>query len=50
MSPLFINMLKERVQDLLDDAFEERPDLFLIDLTVGGSNDIKVLIDVRFRL
>lgn len=44
-SPLFINMLQERVEDLLDEAFESREDLFLIDLKVGGSNDIKVVID-----
>ncbi|WP_438961480.1 ribosome assembly cofactor RimP [Nonlabens sp.] len=38
-------MLKEKVQDLLDDAFEERPDLFLMDMTIDGSNEIKVIID-----
>jgi ribosome maturation factor RimP len=38
-------MLQERVEDLLDEAFESREDLFLIDLKVGGSNDIKVVID-----
>lgn len=45
LSPLFINMLKEIVEDLLQAAFDERPDLFLIDFTMGGSNDIKVIID-----
>lgn len=38
-------MLKDTVQDLLDDAFEERPDLFLMEMTIDGSNDIKVIID-----
>ncbi len=45
LSPLFINMLKEKVEDLLQAAFDERPDLFLISFTMGGSNDIKVVID-----
>jgi ribosome maturation factor RimP len=38
-------MLKERVQELLDRAFEERNDLFLIDYKIGGANDIYVIID-----
>ncbi|GAK76685.1 MULTISPECIES: ribosome assembly cofactor RimP [Nonlabens] len=38
-------MLKDTVQDLLDDAFEERPDLFLMEMTIDGGNDIKVIID-----
>jgi len=38
-------MLKEKVQDLLDDAFEERPDLFLMEMIVDGANEIKVIID-----
>ncbi len=38
-------MLKEKVQDLLDDAFEERPDLFLMDMSIDGANEIKVIID-----
>ncbi len=38
-------MLKDTLQDLLDDAFEERPDLFLMEMTIDGSNDIKVIID-----
>ncbi|EAS20408.1 conserved hypothetical protein [Flavobacteria bacterium BBFL7] len=38
-------MLKETVQDLLDDAFEERPDLFLMEMSIDGANEIKVIID-----
>jgi ribosome maturation factor RimP len=38
-------MLKERVQELLNDAFTERPDLFLIDFKMGTANDINVVID-----
>ncbi|MGB3591857.1 MAG: ribosome assembly cofactor RimP [Nonlabens sp.] len=38
-------MLKERVDDLLSQAFEERQDLFLIDCTIGSANNINVVID-----
>lgn len=38
-------MLKERVQELLDEAFSERPDLFLISYKMGSANDIHVTID-----
>ncbi len=38
-------MLKERVEELLDEAFAERKDLFLIDFKVGSGNDIHVVID-----
>ncbi|WP_124978847.1 ribosome assembly cofactor RimP [Nonlabens xiamenensis] len=38
-------MLKERVDQLLEEAFEERPDLFLISCNIGPANDIKVVID-----
>jgi ribosome maturation factor RimP len=38
-------MLKERVQELLDLAFAERPDLFLIEFKMGSSNDINITID-----
>jgi ribosome maturation factor RimP len=44
-SPLFISMLKEKVEELLKEAFEERPDLFLIDFKMGSGNEIKVIID-----
>jgi ribosome maturation factor RimP len=38
-------MLKEKVEKLLNEAFEERPDLFLIDFKMGAGNEIKVIID-----
>ncbi|MGB5982724.1 MAG: ribosome assembly cofactor RimP [Nonlabens sp.] len=38
-------MLKDKVQELLDSAFEERSDLFLIDFKIGSANDIHVTID-----
>jgi len=45
-SPLFIlKKLQKVVQELLDKGFEEREDLFLINLSVSGANHIKVIID-----
>ncbi|TWO32184.1 ribosome assembly cofactor RimP [Seonamhaeicola sediminis] len=38
-------MFKTTVENLLNDALEERPDLFLIDFSVQGDNQIKVVID-----
>lgn len=38
-------MLKERVKELLDEAFEEYNSLFLIDFTITGANEIRVIID-----
>jgi len=38
-------MFKEKVKSLLDKALEEHPSLFLIDFTVGGNNNIKVILD-----
>ncbi|WP_224487661.1 ribosome assembly cofactor RimP [Robertkochia flava] len=38
-------MLKERVEELLNEVFEEREDLFLIDLKVTPDNKILVVID-----
>jgi len=38
-------MLKERVKELLDEAFEEYNSLFLIDFTIKGANEIRVVID-----
>lgn len=38
-------MLLKVVQELLNKGFEEREDLYLIDLTISGSNHIKVIID-----
>ena len=45
-SPLFIlKMLEDKVKDLLEKALKERPDLFLIDLSVLDDNQIRVVID-----
>ncbi len=45
-SPLFIlKMLEEKVKDLLEKALKERPDLFLIDLSILDDNQIRVVID-----
>ncbi|MEW2920181.1 ribosome assembly cofactor RimP [Muricauda sp. ANG21] len=38
-------MFKEKVKSLLDKALEEHPSLFLIDFTVGGDNNIRVILD-----
>ena len=38
-------MLKEIVQNLLDDALEESKKLFLIDFQIDSNNNIKVIID-----
>ncbi|WP_026754046.1 ribosome assembly cofactor RimP [Sediminibacter sp. Hel_I_10] len=38
-------MFKETVKNLLNNALDERPDLFLIDFEVQGDNAIKVIID-----
>ncbi len=38
-------MLKERVKELLNEAFEEYNSLFLIDFTIKGNNEIRVIID-----
>ncbi|AZQ42920.1 ribosome assembly cofactor RimP [Nonlabens ponticola] len=37
--------MEKRVRELLDAAFEERPDLFLISLDIASGNIIKVVID-----
>ena len=47
-SPLFLyqqQMLKDRVEELLNEAFAEREDLFLIDMKVTPDNRINVVID-----
>ena len=45
-SPLFIlKMLEEKVKELLDTYFQSRSDIFLIDLSVSDTNNIKVIID-----
>ena len=38
-------MFKDIVEDLLEKALEERPDLFLIDFFVLDDNQIKIIID-----
>ena len=38
-------MLEEKVSQLLQKALEQRPSLFLIDLTVSKDNSIKVVLD-----
>ncbi|SFN52904.1 ribosome maturation factor RimP [Bizionia echini] len=38
-------MLKKTVETLLNNALEEREDLFLIDFTMGADNAISVIID-----
>ena len=36
---------KEKVEALVQEALEENPSLFLIDLTIGGDNSIRILLD-----
>jgi len=38
-------MFQEKVRELLNDCFEERQDLFLLDLSISNNNAIKVVID-----
>ncbi|WP_350284932.1 ribosome assembly cofactor RimP [uncultured Croceitalea sp.] len=38
-------MFKEKVTGLLQEALEQRKDLFLIDFSVGADNRIKVVLD-----
>jgi len=47
MSPLFINMIcKKRVIELIDERFKELDNgLFLVDISISKSNNIKVEID-----
>jgi len=45
-SPLFIPMtFREKVTALLDKALEEKPSLFLIDLSISDANKITVTLD-----
>lgn len=46
-SPLFLyqKMFKKIVEDLLQNALNERQDLFLIDFSVSADNAIKIVID-----
>ncbi len=39
-------MFKNTVKNLLDTALIERPDLFLIDFSIGADNHIKLLLMV----
>jgi ribosome maturation factor RimP len=41
----YTNMFKNKVEDLLKVALDERQDLFLISWTVGADNAIKIVID-----
>ena len=36
---------KEKIETLVQEALVENPSLFLIDLTIGGDNSIRVLLD-----
>ena len=38
-------MFKDKVKELVNNALEQRPDLFLLDLKVSESNAITVIID-----
>ncbi len=38
-------MFKERVEELLHEALQGRPDLFLIDFSISNDNAIKIVID-----
>lgn len=37
--------MRERVEELLNEALEQKPELFLIDLTISEANQIRVIID-----
>ena len=41
----YSSMLKNKVDQLLKNALEERQDLFVINMTMGADNAIKVIID-----
>lgn len=47
LSPLLLRIMefKEQVISLLNQAFEKRPDLFLIDFSIGSDSHIEVVID-----
>ncbi|MEM8507861.1 MAG: ribosome assembly cofactor RimP [Bacteroidota bacterium] len=38
-------MFREKVEALLQQALDRREDLFLIEVTVGGDNSIKIVLD-----
>ena len=37
--------MQEKVEKLLNDALAEKPSLFLIDLSITGANQIRVILD-----
>jgi ribosome maturation factor RimP len=37
--------MRERVAELLNEALEQKPELFLIDLTISEANQIRIIID-----
>ena len=41
----YSRMLKEKIDLLLSDCFDQRPDLFLIDFSISENNEISVSID-----
>jgi ribosome maturation factor RimP len=46
-SPLFSyrNMFEQQVESLLEKAFEERPDLFLIEKSITTDHQVRIIID-----
>ncbi len=36
---------KKRVEDLLDKALKERPDIFLLEFSISDTNDVKIVVD-----
>ena len=38
-------MIRDKVEKLLNEALEERPSLFLIDLKISPTNQINIVID-----
>ena len=38
-------MLKEKITNLLQEALDENPSLFLISLDIQGNNEVKIIID-----
>ncbi|MEM1338515.1 MAG: ribosome assembly cofactor RimP [Bacteroidota bacterium] len=38
-------MFREKVEALLQQALDQREDLFLIEVTVGGDNSVKIVLD-----
>lgn len=44
--PLFLSQkMRERVENIINQALEKEPGLFLIDLKISGDNQIQVIID-----